>query len=419
LISTGDRYAIASRGGWALKGKWCWWLKDVIDRKFVRRFSELPEMLPVAPAALTGSEPGSEPASEPGSNLAARDIAPMHCGGCGSKVGSQVLEQVLGRITARYGLEAVGGLQQADDAALVEVPAGKQLIQSIDQFRSFIDDPYLFGRIAANHALGDLFAMGVEAHSALVVANVVYASEGKQAQDLYQLMSGVVETLQQHQTLLIGGHSGQAAQMSCGLSVNGFAHREALMLKQGMQQGDLLILTKALGSGILFAADMRAKARGAWLDVALEQMLVSSQQAARCFVRYQASACTDITGFGLAGHLFEMARASQCLVEIDLERLPIFDGAVELAELGITSSLQPQNIRIRHSIGDSAGYSSHAFYPLLFDPQTAGGLLASVAPERASDCLQQLHQQGYADAQIIGRVSAPDEPGIRIRLRSL
>jgi selenide, water dikinase len=413
LISTGDRYAIASRGGWALKGKWCWWLKDVIDRKFVRRFSELPEMLPVAPAAQTGSETGN--GSE--SALAARDIAPMHCGGCGSKVGSQVLEQVLGRISARYGLEAVGGLQQADDAALVEVPAGKQLIQSIDQFRSFIDDPYLFGRIAANHALGDLFAMGVEAHSALVVANVVYASEEKQAQDLYQLMSGVVETLQQHQTLLIGGHSGQAAQMSCGLSVNGFAHREALMLKQGMQQGDLLILTKALGSGILFAADMRAKARGAWLDAALEQMLVSSQQAARCFVQFAASACTDITGFGLAGHLFEMARASECLVEIDPERVPVFEGAAELAELGITSSLQPQNIRIRHSIGDSAGYSSHAIYPLLFDPQTAGGLLASVAPETASDCLQQLHQQGYADAQIIGRVCAPDQPSIRIRLK--
>ena len=409
LISTGDRYAIASRGGWALKGKWCWWLKDVIDRKFVRRFSELPEMLPVAPASETGGETGSD--------LALRDIAPMHCGGCGSKVGSQVLEQVLGRISTRYGLEAVGGLQQADDAALVEVPAGKQLIQSIDQFRSFIDDPYLFGRIAANHALGDLFAMGVEAHSALVVANVVYASEEKQAQDLYQLMSGVVETLQQHQTLLIGGHSGQAAQMSCGLSVNGFAHREALMLKQGMKQGDLLILTKALGSGILFAADMRAKARGAWLDAALEQMLVSSQQAARSFVQFAASACTDITGFGLAGHLFEMARASECIVEIDPERVPVFDGAAELAELGISSSLQPQNIRIRHSIGDSAGYSSHAIYPLLFDPQTAGGLLASVAPERASDCLRQLHQQGYADAQVIGRVCAPDEPSIRIRLK--
>jgi len=111
-----------------------------------------------------------------------------------------------------------------------------QLIQSIDHFRSIVDDPYLFGRIAANHALGDLFAMGVEAHSALVLANVVYGSESKQSQDLYQLMSGVVETLQQHHTVLLGGHSGEASQMSCGLSVNGFARADELMLKQGMRK---------------------------------------------------------------------------------------------------------------------------------------------------------------------------------------
>jgi selenide,water dikinase len=404
LISTGGRHAIASRGPWALQGDWCWRLKDTIDRKFVRRFTELPEMPAAAPVPAYGDDPGSE------------EIAPMQCGGCGSKVGSQVLERVLERLSSRYGLEVVGGLQQADDAALVEVPPGLQLIQSIDQFRSFIDDPYLFGRIAANHALGDLFAMGVEAHSALVVANVVYASEDKQAQDLYQLMAGVVETLQQHQTLLLGGHSGQAAQMSCGLSVNGFARREALLLKQGMRSGDQLILTKPLGSGILFAADMRGKARGAWFDAALQQMLVSSRDAARCFRHFEASACTDITGFGLAGHLFEMARASDCMVEIDLPSLPLFAGVAELAQRGITSSLQAQNIRIRHSIDDRAGASRHRAYPLLFDPQTAGGLLASIAPGKTSDCLQRLHEQGYREARVIGRVCAFEQAQTRIRL---
>ena len=277
----------------------------------------------------------------------------MHCGGCGSKVGSQVLETVLQRVTERYAIDVAGGFERADDAALIEVPPGLQLIQSVDQFRSFVDDPYLFGRIAANHALSDLFAMGVEAHSALVVANVVYASEDKQAEDLYQLMSGVVETLQQNDTRLIGGHSGEAAQMSCGLSVNGFARRDDLMLKQGMRVGDLLILTRPLGSGVLFAADMRGCARGDWLDAALAQMLVSSRDSARCLRRFEASACTDITGFGLAGHLYEMAHASDCLVELDIDRLPLLDGAAELAGQGISSSLQPQNIRIRHAIDDA------------------------------------------------------------------
>ncbi len=396
LISTGDRYAIASRGRWALRGRWCWWLKDRIDRAFMRRFSELPSMQPQADDEA--------------------ELEPMHCGGCGSKVGSQVLERVLQQIGERYGVDALGGFAHADDASIVEPPPGSRLLQSIDHFRSFVDDPYLFGRITANHALGDLFAMGVEAHSALVVANVVYASEERQMQDLLQLMSGVVETLQQHQAVLLGGHSGEAAQMSCGLSVNGFAAADELLLKQGIEPGDCLILTKPLGSGIVLAADMRGKARGEWLDAALEQMLVSSRDAAHCLREFRASACTDVTGFGLAGHLFEMARASDCLVELDLERLPPMAGAAQLARQGIASSLQPQNIRIRHAIEDGAGDSRHAHYPLLFDPQTAGGLLASVAAERAQDCLQKLHELGYRDAQIIGRALPADGSGIRIRL---
>jgi selenide,water dikinase len=396
LISCGNKFAVASRGGWALQGKWCWWLKDKIDRRFMRRFTELPEMTQTV------------------SN--AEDLTPMRCGGCGSKVGSEILEQVLEKIHHQYGTANSSGFEHADDAALIRVPAGMELIQSIDHFRSFIDDPYLFGRIAANHALGDLHAMGVEAHSALVIANVVYGSEVKQSQDLFQLMSGVLETLLQNDTLLVGGHSGEASQMSCGLSVNGFARPEDLMLKAGLQPGDQLILTRPLGSGVLFAADMQGKARGAWIDEALEQMLVSNRAAAACLRQFKASACTDVTGFGLAGHLFEMARASGCEVEVLLDQLPLYSGAANLAMRGIVSSLQPQNIRIRHSILESAELASHAAYPLLFDPQTAGGLLAGVAPQQAEPCLQQLRDLGYQHAQIVARVTPVAEAGRVIRL---
>jgi len=391
LISTGDRFAVASRGPWALQGKWCWWLKDRIDRNFIRRFSDLPAM-----------QPGAD---------RAEDLAPMRCGGCGSKVGSEILEQVLAEINQRYSTTRDPGLAHADDAALIRVPSGKDLIQSIDHFRSFVDDPYLFGRIAANHALGDLFAMGVDAHSALVIANVVYASEARQVQDLYQLMSGVVETLAQHGTKLVGGHSGEASQMSCGLSVNGFARPKDLMLKSGMRPGDMLILTRALGSGVLFAAEMRGQARAGWVDAALEQMLVSSRAAAACLQGFGASACTDVTGFGLAGHLFEMARASGCAVELSIDRLPVYPGVVDLARRGIESSLKPQNIRIRHAIVDQEDLAAHENYPLIFDPQTAGGLLASVPPESAQPCLQQLFELGYPQAQIIGRVVELTGPG--------
>lgn len=396
LISSGDKYAVASRGGWTLKGKWCWWLKDRIDRRFMRRFTELPEMAP--------------------GESDEQDIAPMRCGGCGSKVGSQILEQVLEQIHYQYGTVNSSGFEHADDAALIQVPVGKELIQSIDHFSSFIDDPYLFGRIAANHALGDLHAMGVDAHSALVIANVVYGSEVKQSQDLFQLMSGVQETLLQNETLLVGGHSGEATQMSCGLSVNGFARPEDLILKAGLKPGDLLILTRPLGSGILFAADMQGKARGDWIDEALEQMLVSNRAAATCFRQYEASACTDVTGFGLAGHLFEMARASDCTVEVLLDQLPHYSGAISLAKRGIASSLQPQNVRIRHSIQESDRLASHAAYPLLFDPQTAGGLLAGVARQQAEPCLQQLRELGYQHAKIIARATEPSTSAQIIRL---
>ena len=381
LVSTGERYAIASRGRWALRGRWCWWLKDRIDRAFIRRFSELPSMQPTT-AEVT-------------------DLTPMRCGGCGSKVGSLALERVLGRIADEFDIELNTDLGHADDAAVIEPPPGMRLVQSVDHFSSFVDDPWLFGRIAANHALGDLFAMGVDPHSAQVLANVVYAAEDIQAQDLYQLMAGAVECLQQHGTRLVGGHSGEAAQMSCGLCVNGFAGDGPLLLKSGIRAGDRLVLTRALGSGVLFAGAMRGQARGAWIDAALEAMLQSSRDAAHCLRRHDATACTDVTGFGLAGHLLEMARASAVTIGILPAELPLYEGARELAERGISSSLQPQNLRLRHAIQDPKNLAQLPVYPLLFDPQTAGGLLASLPAERVDACLAELQSLGYRDARVV------------------
>ena len=180
-------------------------------------------------------------------------------------------------------------------------------------------------------------------------------------------------------------------------------------MKVGVRPGDLLILTRPLGSGVLFAADMRAKARGDWLDAGIEQMLISSRDAASCLRKFQASACTDVTGFGLAGHLFEMARVSVCAIEIFIDRLPLYPGVASLSRQGIASSLHPQNIRIRHSIKDTENLATHENYPLIFDPQTTGGLVASVAEAQAGECLQQLRKLGYDQAQVIGRAIARSE----------
>jgi selenide,water dikinase len=191
-----------------------------------------------------------------------------------------------------------------------------------------------------------------------------------------------------------------------GFSVNGLADRETILRKGGMMPGDVLILTKPLGTGTLFAADMQQKAKGRWIEGALKSMVQSNRTAASCLFRHGASACTDVTGFGLLGHTVEMTKASGVDVEIDMAALPIMDGALDTVRLGILSSLQPANVRLRRAIRNMEAAREDERYPLMFDPQTSGGLLASIRPERAQDCLRELHELGYEHAAIIGRVSA-------------
>jgi selenide,water dikinase len=274
----------------------------------------------------------------------------------------------------------------------------------VDYFRAFIDDPYTFGRIAANHALGDIFAMGAEAQSALAIATVPYGRERIVEQTLSDLMTGALDTLQPTGAVLAGGHSSEGVELAFGLTVNGLIEKDTLLRKGGMRPGDTLILTKPIGTGTLFAADMRGQAKGRWVDGAIQSMLVSNQDAASCLHRHGATACTDVTGFGLLGHLVEMTRASEVDVRLDLTAVTVLDGAEQTVAAGILSSLQPQNLRLRRAVRDPETLGTHPRYPLLFDPQTAGGLLASVPAAKAPACIDELHRSGYQQAVIIGRV---------------
>ena len=408
LISTGDPYAIASRGNWSWEGKLLWTWKDWIDRRFMQRFNALPEM-------------SEEPVPELGGiadKEAIRELSTlaMRCGGCGAKVGSTVLSRVINRLPPQRRNDVLIGLDSPDDAAAFEVPPGKVMVQSVDYFRAFIDDPYTFGRIAANHALGDIFAMGAEAQSALAIATVPYGREQIVEQTLADVLSGALDTLAPTGAVLAGGHSSEGAELAFGLTVNGLIARNAILRKGGMQAGDTLILTKPIGTGTLFAADMRGKARGRWVDGAIKSMLVSSQAAAAALYRHGVTACTDVTGFGLLGHLVEMTRASGTDVRLELDAVPLLDGAEETVAAGILSSLQPQNVRLRRAVRNPDALSDHPRYPLLFDPQTAGGLLASVPADRAPGCLEELHGLGYTRAMIIGSVEprSSDEAPIQV-----
>ena len=398
LISTGDRNAVATRGGaLVFEGDWVWRWKDWIDRRFMRKFSDLPDMVDDSRIELPSGVAGDDALKE----LSA--IA-MRCGGCGAKVGATVLARVMNDIRPVARRDVLIGLADPDDAAVVETPPGKVTVHTVDSFRAMIDDPYLFGRVAANHSLGDIFAMGGEPQTALAIATLPYGIESQVEDTLWQMMTGATEVLREAGCALVGGHTSEGAELALGFSVSGLIDRDGILRKGGMRPGDRLLVTKPLGTGTLFAADMRHKARGTWIAAALAMMLQSNRAGALCLHRRGASACTDVTGFGLLGHLVEMVRASDVDVELDLRTIPSLPGALDTIAAGITSSLQPQNLRLRRAVRNVDGAAADPHWPLLFDPQTAGGLLASVPDRESHACVEELRSLGYAQTSLIGRV---------------
>lgn len=224
-------------------------------------------------------------------------------------------------------------------------------------------------------------------------------------QTLYELMSGAVAVLSEAGAVLAGGHSGEGGELAFGLVVNGLADADALLRKGGLRPGDCLLLCKPIGTGTLLAADMRRRAKGRWIDAALTTMQASNRVAMQCLHQHAVSACTDVTGFGLVGHLLEMLTRSGTGAVVDIASVPLLDGALDTVAAGILSTMQPQNLRLRRAVQASAAALAHPAHALMFDPQTAGGLLAGVPGERADACLQALRASGYPQAAIIGRVT--------------
>ena len=410
LISTGNRYAIASRGNWSYESAWLWKIKDWIDVSFMRKFNHLPEMPDDDQPRLAAGIADADTVKE-------LSTIAMRCGGCGAKVGATVLSRVMQRLPDSQRADVLIGRDAPDDCAMLSVPSGKVMVQSVDYFRSFINDSYTFGAIAANHALGDIFAMGAEAQSVLAIATVPYARERIVEDTLYELLAGALSQIEPCGAVLAGGHSSEGAELAFGLTVNGLIDADNVLRKGGLKPGDAIVLTKPIGTGTLFAADMRFKAKGRWISAAIENMLISNYSAARCLRQYGATACTDVTGFGLLGHLVEMTRASGVNAELNLSSIPLLEGAVECVEAGILSSLQPANLRLRRAIDNLDTAATYPLYPLLFDPQTAGGLLAGIPAENATQCITALQQLGLPHAQVIGTVAPDDGRESPVRLR--
>jgi selenide,water dikinase len=396
LINMGNKRAIASRHNLFLQGRALWSLKNKIDTDFIRKYSEFPQML--VPLELTSGLVDKD------TEELLRNHA-MRCAGCAAKVTADVLTDVLQGLPDHHQADILNPTSQVEDAAVIRLDAGRVLLQSVDQLKAFVNDPWLFAKIATNHCLSDIYAMGCLPHSALAIVGLPFASKNIARRELKQLMLGCSEVLHENECALVGGHSAETSELQFGLCVNGFAAADALLGKDGMQTGDIVILTKPLGSGTLLAADMRYQAQHQWMDAALQQMLLSNRQAARCFVEHKATACTDVTGFGLAGHLLEMMTANNVEVELSIGDLPVLDGALETLERKIFSSLHNDNSLVQKSIYNDEAFRGDPIFELLFDPQTAGGLIASVPEAVAEDCLQALKAAGCSHARVVGRVS--------------
>lgn len=380
LISLGARDALGERFGTTFSGSLIWRWKDRIDQGFMERFRDLPAMeLPPLPPEHTQDI-----------ELALGD-KPL-CGGCGAKVGRDALLTTLKQqpANARRDITPLPG----DDAALLTTGGAQQVI-STDHLRSFTQDPVLMARITAVHALGDIWAMGAEPQAATANLILPRMSPALQSRTLAEIMSAATAVMQQAGAAIVGGHTSLGDELTIGFTVTGLCPRPPITLA-GAQPGDALILTKPIGSGVLMAADMAGQAPGAWVAAALEQMSQPQAEAAR--ILQAAHAMTDVTGFGLIGHLLGICEASNCGAQIRTAQVPLMQGAAALAKRGIRSSLFAANQSATPMLRTSG------WQDLLFDPQTAGGLLAAVAADQAADLLQQLHAVGYP-AAIIGQTT--------------
>jgi selenide,water dikinase len=394
LISTGERYAVASRGAFKLEGRWVWTVKDFIDRGWMRMYQDTDRM--IARMAARQSNASVAPS-----------VAEMRCGGCAAKVGPQPLSRALARLAPVRGGGVVVGLDSADDAALLAAPQGLHLVQTVDHMRAFISDPFSFGELAANHALNDVFAMGGIPRYALATAIVPPDRSAVVEETLFQLLAGARASLDREAVALVGGHSGEGAELALGLSVTGEVAPDRAVRKGGLRRGDALILTKPLGTGILFAAAMRARADARSIELTLMEMHRSNRSAAAILIVYGASAMTDVSGFGLCGHLGEMLAASGADAELDLAAIPLYGGVRALTRQGIASTLLPENLALARLLRSERDAATNA---ILFDPQTCGGLLAGVPGERAAACVAALRTAGYAGAAIIGHVERDQLP---------
>ena len=333
------------------------------------------------------------------------------CAGCGAKVGAGVLAQLLGDMKVLRDPNLLVGFDKSDDAAVYKVSDELALVQTVDFFPPIHDDPYTFGQIAATNALSDVYAMGGEPKLAL---NIMAVPKDMPSDAVHELLRGGYDKAYEAGAIIVGGHSILDEEPKYGLAVTGFVHPDQVLTNSGAQPGDVLLLTKPLGIGILTTAakvDMTSKAS---MELAVRLMTTLNKSARDAMVKYRVHACTDVTGFSLMGHGLEMALGSGAELHLTVDAIDLIGEAVDLARLGVLPEGMYRNRSFAEPYVDP-GDVELARQDVLYDPQTAGGLLIAVAPADA-DALYAELQAVVPSAQRIGTVEAY-RGGKRIFLR--
>lgn len=428
LLNLGDGTAVGAKWGRSFEGRWVMRLKDRIDRQFMDRF----QALDVAGAPRPWFD-GMESGEAAGAGAHA---APMFCGGCAAKVGPDRLTNALRRAGLGAEPDAAGGgrpdarviLNAAtpDDAVAYRTPSGDRVVASLDAFPAFTDDPWLVGRVAAVNACSDLHATGVAPAVAQALVTLPQTADGDEAEELLvQVLAGARSALDAEDVLLLGGHTNTGAELVVGFHVEGLTGNgrndgpapagDRLLLKSAVRPGDELVLTKPLGTGVLLAADRMGLCTGRWLRSCLAWMQTSNRSAMEAGRRADVAAATDISGFGFAGHVGEMALASGVDIEVEVDALPALPGALALLERGERSTSHGQNTLLPLPVERKAAPGPRL--ELAFDPQTAGGLVLAVAPDRSDGLVDDLRARGLASARVVARARAASEASPRLILR--
>ena len=391
LVSLGEKSALAEKFGRAPSGPWLWRWKDAIDRRFMDKLTDLPDMA------------GDDPPAEAATGVREASAAPPVCGGCGAKVGADVLGGTLAALSGitRDDVRPLPG----DDAAALIV-GGKTQVITTDHLRAFSLDHALVARTAAIHALGDIHAMGAEPQAALAQIILPSMTTPLQARTLADIMTAATEVFGKAGASIIGGHTTEGAELTVGFTITGLT--EAPITLAGAQPGDVLILTKPIGTGVLLAAEMALQGKGS--DIAALWSALAQDQGKAAKILSGAHAMTDVTGFGLAGHLANICKASDVGAWLNPGAVPLFSGAEQLAARGVRSNLFEPNRQSAGSLIEGLGDGPR--HDLLFDPQTSGGLLAAVAPETSDQCLEALAGAGYQAAAVGAINDGP--PGISL-----